>query len=54
MSGTVVSVDTFYADVAKAAVGAGCHIVNDVTAGQGDSNMHETVRILFLHDSGHA
>jgi Pterin binding enzyme len=42
----VVSVDTFYADVAREAVRAGAHIVNDVTAGQGDREMLRTVWTL--------
>lgn len=46
MPGIIVSVDTFYADVAREAVRAGAHIVNDVTAGLGDSTMHDTVRYL--------
>lgn len=36
--------DTFYGEVAEAAVAAGAHIVNDVTGGQGDSSMLSTVR----------
>lgn len=39
----VVSVDTFYSEVVREAVRAGAHLVNDVTAGQGDIKMHETV-----------
>lgn len=34
-----VSIDTFYAEVARKAVRAGAEIINDVTALQGDSNM---------------
>jgi dihydropteroate synthase len=40
----VISVDTFYAEVAREAIKAGAHIVNDVTAGQGDNEMLGTVR----------
>lgn len=46
MPGIIVSVDTFYADVAREAVRAGAHIVNDVSAGLGDRSMHDTVRVL--------
>lgn len=35
--------DTFYAEVAEAAVAAGAHIVNDVSGGRGDSSMLPTV-----------
>ena len=38
-----VSIDTFYAEVAAKAVAAGANIVNDVSGGTLDPNMHETV-----------
>lgn len=37
--GTTISADTFYASVAKAAVEAGATIVNDISAGDDDSEM---------------
>jgi dihydropteroate synthase len=40
----VISVDTFYSEVAKAAVEAGAHIVNDVSGGRGDAKMLATVQ----------
>lgn len=44
LPGVVISVDTFYSKVARAAVNAGAHIVNDVTGGKGDASMLRTVR----------
>lgn len=42
----VLSVDTFRADVAREAVEAGAAIVNDITAGEGDKTMFETIARL--------
>ncbi|MEN9511008.1 MAG: dihydropteroate synthase [Bacteroidota bacterium] len=42
----VVSIDTFYASVARACVEAGASIVNDISAGEDDPNMLETVAKL--------
>ncbi|KAL6194286.1 hypothetical protein ACLB2K_035370 [Fragaria x ananassa] len=39
VEGKLVSVDTFHSEVASEAVSKGAHIVNDVSAGQLDSNM---------------
>ncbi len=39
----IISIDTYYASVAKAAVGAGAIIVNDISAGNLDNNMIATV-----------
>jgi len=39
----IISVDTFYANVAAAAVAAGASIVNDISAGAMDAAMLETV-----------
>ena len=36
--GIPISVDTFYASVAEAALAAGAHIINDVTGGKGDGS----------------
>lgn len=41
-----LSVDTFHASVAKAAVAAGVRIVNDISAGTFDTGMQETVAAL--------
>ncbi|XP_022776722.1 folate synthesis bifunctional protein, mitochondrial-like isoform X2 [Durio zibethinus] len=46
MQGKLISVDTFYSDVASEAVNKGAHIINDVSAGQLDPNMHEMVASL--------
>ena len=42
----IVSVDTFYATVARLAVGEGAAIVNDVSGGNWDNNMLDTVAAL--------
>ncbi len=39
----IISIDTFYSEVAKAAVGAGATIVNDISAGNMDMEMLKTV-----------
>ncbi|KAL4639776.1 hypothetical protein ACB092_03G242500 [Castanea dentata] len=41
--GKLISVDTFYSEVASEAVSKGAHLVNDVSAGQLDSNMLRVV-----------
>ncbi len=41
-----ISVDTYYSQVAKAAVEAGAHIINDISAGRMDENMLNTVAAL--------
>ncbi|XVE91639.1 hypothetical protein REPUB_Repub01dG0027200 [Reevesia pubescens] len=46
MEGKLISVDTFYSDVASEAVKKGAHIINDVSAGQLDPNMHSIVASL--------
>lgn len=45
-SNTLISVDTYRASVAEAAVKAGAHIVNDISAGQLDPEMLSTVARL--------
>lgn len=45
-AGVAISVDTYRAEVAEAAVNAGAHIVNDVSAGLLDPNMLSTVARL--------
>src|SRR5262245_19576597 len=42
----VISIDTFYASVAKEAVAAGASIVNDISGGALDENMISTVASL--------
>jgi dihydropteroate synthase len=39
----LISVDTFRSPVARAAVNAGAHIINDVSGGSLDADMHTTV-----------
>jgi 2-amino-4-hydroxy-6-hydroxymethyldihydropteridine diphosphokinase / dihydropteroate synthase len=56
-SKVVISVDTFYSEVAKAAVEAGADIVNDVSAGTLDAEMLRTVAklrkpIIMMHMRG--
>lgn len=41
-----ISIDTFYADVARASVEAGAHMVNDISAGAMDGNMLPTLAQL--------
>ena len=40
---TILSIDTYFAEVAKEAVGIGVSIVNDISAGMMDENMISTV-----------
>lgn len=42
----ILSIDTYYAEVATLAVAAGASIVNDVSSGLTDQNMIDTVAIL--------
>ncbi|MET0243180.1 MAG: dihydropteroate synthase, partial [Flavitalea sp.] len=42
----IISVDTYYASVAKAAVYAGASVVNDISGGMMDANMLDTVAAL--------
>lgn len=46
--GTLISVDTFRADVARRAIGAGAHIINDVAGGNLDPDMYRTVAELHV------
>lgn len=43
---TILSIDTFYSKVARAAVAAGASIVNDISAGSMDEQLIETVATL--------
>ncbi len=42
----VLSVDTFHADVAEAAINAGAHIINDISGGSLDEKMFDVVANL--------
>ena len=42
----ILSIDTFRADVAKACIHAGAHIINDISGGNLDKNMYATVAEL--------
>ncbi len=42
----ILSVDTFRSDIAKAAIHEGAHLVNDISAGELDAKMFETVAQL--------
>lgn len=42
----IISIDSFYADVALKAIEAGAHIINDISAGNLDSEMLSTVARL--------
>ncbi|KAF3942982.1 hypothetical protein CMV_030423 [Castanea mollissima] len=48
--GKLISVDSFYSKVASEAVSKGAHLVNDVSAGQLDSNMLRVVAGLRYDD----
>lgn len=45
---TIISIDTIYAQTARAAADAGVSIINDVSGGRLDANMYETVAELGL------
>ncbi|MEP6597360.1 MAG: dihydropteroate synthase, partial [Ginsengibacter sp.] len=42
----IISIDTYYAEVTREAVNEGASIVNDISAGEMDTNMLETVAAL--------
>lgn len=46
--GALISVDTFRADVARRAIGAGAHIINDVAGGNLGPDMYRTVAELHV------
>lgn len=57
--GITVSIDTMRADVARAGVGAGAVLVNDVSGGRADADMHAAVAQLgvpcvIMHWRGHS
>lgn len=45
---TIISIDTFRSGIARNAVNEGCDIVNDISAGQLDSEMFNTVAALHV------
>src|SRR5258708_5121221 len=54
---TVISVDTYKAEVARAAVGAGAEIVNDISALRWDASMTQTLAelkcgVVLMHTRG--
>lgn len=54
---TCLSIDTFYSEVAKEAVKAGVHLVNDISAGEDDAQMLEFVAnnhlpFIAMHKKG--
>ncbi len=56
---TIISIDTYYAEVARMSVDAGASIVNDVSGGMADANMLDIVALLktpyiCMHHSGNA
>ncbi|MBX9245911.1 dihydropteroate synthase [Actinotalea ferrariae] len=58
-AGAVVSVDTTRADVARDAVAAGAHVINDVSGGLADPAMYDVVAetgavYVAMHWRGHA
>ncbi|XP_075506960.1 folate synthesis bifunctional protein, mitochondrial-like [Primulina tabacum] len=46
MEGKLISVDTFYSQVAAESVSMGAHLINDVSGGNLDSHMHNVVAAL--------
>ncbi|MBV9391748.1 MAG: dihydropteroate synthase [Verrucomicrobia bacterium] len=53
----LISVDTYKAETARQAIAAGANIVNDITAGQGDSHMlgvlkRSGVGVILMHMQG--
>ncbi|MCF8304594.1 MAG: dihydropteroate synthase [Bacteroidales bacterium] len=42
----IISVDTFHSTIAEEALGSGAHMINDISAGQYDENMFETIARL--------
>ena len=49
LAGVPLSVDTYYAEVARDAVGAGAHMVNDISGGSLDPDMHaQVMSVCFL------
>ena len=43
---TIFSIDTYRAEIARACIGAGAHIINDISGGQFDDKMFATVADL--------
>lgn len=54
---TLISIDTYHSEVAKSAIQMGAHIINDISAGEDDPKMTETVAQLnvpyiIMHKKG--
>jgi dihydropteroate synthase len=54
---TIISIDTFRAEIAREAIGAGAHIINDISGGEADSNMFDIVEkmnvpYIMMHMQG--
>jgi dihydropteroate synthase len=57
MPDTIISIDTFRAEIAREAIGAGAHIINDISGGEADSNMFDIVEkmnvpYIMMHMQG--
>lgn len=48
LPGAILSIDTYYSSVAKAAIDAGAHIINDISAGDMDADMIPVVASLHV------
>ena len=53
----IISVDTFHSSVARESIGAGAHIINDISGGQSDVKMFVTIAELdvpyiLMHSKG--
>jgi len=46
ISEIIISIDTFWAKTASACIRAGAHIINDISAGEMDKNMFDTIAKL--------
>lgn len=44
----LISIDTYRSEIAKKAVGLGAHIINDISGGQFDDNMFQTISELSV------
>lgn len=54
----IISIDTFYSEVAAQAINAGAHIINDISGGEMDKNMiptvgkHQHIPYICMHMRG--
>ena len=44
----IISVDTFRAEIAQKSIENGAHIINDISSGEMDSNMFDTIAKLQI------